>query len=70
MKIIHLNSTDRAGGAARACIDISDALNVIGADSSLLVQQRLSDRKDIKTTTNAISQGPLMPNMTISYQNC
>lgn len=56
MRIIHLNSSDRGGGASRACIDINDALKSIGVDSSLLVHQKLSDRRDINTTTNTIFQ--------------
>jgi glycosyltransferase involved in cell wall biosynthesis len=56
VRIIHLNSSDRGGGASRACIDINDALKSIGVDSSLLVHQKLSDRRDINTTTNTIFQ--------------
>lgn len=40
MKVLHINNSDSSGGAARACLDISNALNHAGIESSVLVQTK------------------------------
>lgn len=53
MKIVHLNTYDGNGGAGRACLRLSDALNAQGIDSKVLVYYKFGSNPSI---TN-ISQG-------------
>ena len=41
MKILHLNTYDISGGAARAAYRIHKGLQVVGMDSKMLVQTKL-----------------------------
>lgn len=49
MKVLHINSSDSSGGAARACLDISNALNKSGINSRVLVQTKHSDQKEVQS---------------------
>ncbi len=49
MKVIHISSSDLSGGAAIAAFRINKALNKIGVNSRLLVQQKSSDDDLVKT---------------------
>ena len=42
MKIVHLTNSDLNGGAARACYRIHHSLRIIGVDSKIVTQQKLS----------------------------
>lgn len=57
MKIVHLSTSDLAGGAAIACKRIVDAQALNGIDAKLLVQKKISfDPKVISTTTKSLSK--------------
>lgn len=47
MKIVHLNTYDGNGGAGRACLRLSDALNANGVDSKVLVYYKFGDNPKI-----------------------
>ncbi len=49
MKVLHLSSSDKLGGAAKACLFISRALSAKGVDSRLLVQQKVSRDGDVES---------------------
>lgn len=49
MKVVHVNTTDTIGGAARATFRICDALNEQGVDSKLLVQSKSSDSFQVES---------------------
>jgi hypothetical protein len=48
MKILHLNTSDISGGAARAAYRIHRSLQGIAIDSKMLVQTKLSDDRSAK----------------------
>ena len=48
LRILHLNTSDIQGGAARAAYRIHRGLKALGHDSSMLVQSKTSDEYDIK----------------------
>lgn len=52
LKVLHINSSDSSGGAARACIDINNALNQIGVDSKVLVQVKHSEHQKVNSVNN------------------
>ena len=54
MKVIHINNSDKGGGAARAVVDISNALYEAGINSTILVQQKLSYNNRIHSTTKTL----------------
>lgn len=54
MKVVHLSSSDLSGGASIACKRISDALRLMGIDSHLLVQKKISNDPTIITTTQGL----------------
>ena len=56
MKVIQVISADKGGGAARATIDINNALNKAGIISDVLVQEKSSFDNHIHTTTKTIIQ--------------
>jgi glycosyltransferase involved in cell wall biosynthesis len=57
MKVVHLSTSDLAGGAAIACKRIVDAQAMGGIDSSLIVQKKISsDPKVYSTTTTPLSK--------------
>ena len=43
MKIVHLNTYEGNGGAGRACLRLSDALNASGVDSSVMVYYQFKE---------------------------
>lgn len=49
MKVVHLNTYEGNGGAGRACLRLSDALNASGIDSSVMVYYQF------KESTKAVS---------------
>jgi glycosyltransferase involved in cell wall biosynthesis len=54
LKVIHLNTYEGNGGAGRACLRLSDALNANGADSSVMVYYQFKE----STKARAFSQTP------------
>ncbi len=55
LKIVHLNTYDGNGGAGRACLRLSDALNGIGVDSKVLVYYQFGNNPAIHN----LSKGPI-----------
>ncbi len=55
LKVVHLNTYDGNGGAGRACLRLSTALNGVGIDSKVLVYYKFSDNSAIIN----LSKGPL-----------
>ena len=49
MKVLHINTTDIEGGAARAAYRLHRALLAKGIDSQMLVQKKLSDDYTVQT---------------------
>lgn len=45
MKVVHLNTYEGNGGAGRACLRLSDALNANGAESSVMVYYQFQESK-------------------------
>ena len=43
MKVVHINTYEGNGGAGRACLRLSDALNASGADSSVMVYYQFKE---------------------------
>jgi glycosyltransferase involved in cell wall biosynthesis len=54
LKIVHLNTYDGNGGAGRACLRLSNALNEIGVDSKVLVYYKFGNHTAIDTLSNNI----------------
>lgn len=54
LKVVHLNTYDGNGGAGRACLRLSDALNANGIDSEVLVYYKFDQNSKIKTLTKGI----------------
>lgn len=57
MKILHVNTSDISGGAARAAYRIHKGLQGIGMDSKMLVQSKLNDDKTVIGPDNKIKKG-------------
>ena len=57
MKILHLNTSDISGGAARAAYRIHKGLQGISIDSKMLVQTKLSDDKIVIGPGNKVKRG-------------
>ena len=57
MKIMHLNTSDRLGGAARAANRLHQGLKNLGISSILLVQSKTSDNDDILLSGSRLSKG-------------
>ena len=57
MKILHLNTSDISGGAARAAYRIHKGLQGIDVDSKMLVQTKLSDDKTVIGPGNKLKKG-------------
>ena len=55
MKVIHLNTYEGNGGAGRACLRLSDALNASGADSNVMVYYQFKE----STKAVAFSKSPI-----------
>jgi len=45
LKVVHLNTYEGNGGAGRACLRLSDALNANGAESSVMVYYQFQESK-------------------------
>lgn len=57
MKVVHLNNSDRDGGASIAASRINNALNKSGLDSKLLVQKKKgSDNTTLSVSNNSFSK--------------
>lgn len=54
MKVVHLNTYEGNGGAGRACLRLSDALNASGIESKVMVYFQFSE----STKTGTFSKGP------------
>jgi len=57
MKILHLNTFDISGGAARAAYRIHKGLQGIGIDSKMLVQTKLSDDRTVIAPDTKVKKG-------------
>lgn len=55
LKVVHLNTYDGNGGAGRACLRLSNALNSIGIDSKVLVYYQFGSNPNIHN----LSKSPL-----------
>lgn len=55
LKIVHLNTYDGNGGAGRACLRLSNALNDVGLDSKVLVYYKFGENSAIVN----LSKGPI-----------
>lgn len=54
LKVVHLNTYDGNGGAGRACLRLSDALNENGVQSEVLVYYKFGQNSKIASFTNGI----------------
>jgi glycosyltransferase involved in cell wall biosynthesis len=54
LKVVHLNTYDGNGGAGRACLRLSNALNEIGVDSKVLVFYKFGNNTAIDTLSSTI----------------
>ncbi|TYB32239.1 MAG: glycosyltransferase [Candidatus Mcinerneyibacterium aminivorans] len=52
MKIVHVNTSDINGGAARAAFRFNEALNKSQVNSQMLVQKKSGDHFNVKTVTD------------------
>ncbi len=58
LKVVHLNTYDGNGGAGRACLRLSDALNANGINSKVLVYYKFGQNPKIDTfTKNVFAKG-------------
>jgi glycosyltransferase involved in cell wall biosynthesis len=71
MKILHVNTSDISGGAARAAYRIHKGLQRIGMVSKMLVQTKLSDDKTVIGPGNKFKKGLalLRPTLDITFKN-
>jgi len=56
MKIVHLTNSDYKGGAARACYRIHKSLQMLGEDSKILTQQKLTNDDSVFSINDSTSQ--------------
>jgi len=56
MKVTHISSSNIYGGSGRAAYRIHTALKEVGVDSRLLVLNKFSNERDIKTVTDTLAQ--------------
>lgn len=61
MRVVHLNTYDGNGGAGRACLRLSDALNANGIQSKVLVYYKFGDNPQIEN----LSKSPLAKGLAI-----
>lgn len=54
MKVLHLSSFDRTGGAARAALRLHEGFQEIGVDSSMLVQFKSSQDSTVQVAENKV----------------
>ncbi len=57
MKVLHLNTSDIKGGAARAAYRLHQGLQNINIDSQMLVQEKSGDDKTVSAPRTQLSQG-------------
>jgi glycosyltransferase involved in cell wall biosynthesis len=71
MKILHLNSSDIQGGAARAAYRIHKGLQGIGIDSKMLVQSKSGDDKTVIGPDNKVKRvlALLRPTLDYTFKN-
>lgn len=71
MNILHVNTSDISGGAARAAYRIHKGLQGIGIDSKMLVQTKLSDNKTVMAPGNNLKKGfaLLRPTLDSAFKN-
>lgn len=55
MNVVHVNASDRNGGAARSCYRLHQFLEQQGVNSRLLVQQKYSDDPTVELITSSIT---------------
>ncbi|WP_229676819.1 glycosyltransferase family 4 protein [Pedobacter psychrotolerans] len=64
MKVLHLNTYDGNGGAGRACLRLSDALQASGIDSEVLVYYKFGQNPKINTfSVSAIQKAKAVYNI-------
>ena len=54
LKVVHLNTYDGNGGAGRACLRLSDALNANGIDSEVLVYYKFGQNSKVKNLSKGL----------------
>ncbi|MBY0543710.1 MAG: glycosyltransferase family 4 protein [Sphingobacteriaceae bacterium] len=54
MKVVHLNTYDGNGGAGRACLRLSEALNANGIDSEVLVYYKFGQNSKVKNLSKGL----------------
>ena len=54
LKVVHLNTYDGNGGAGRACLRLSDALNENGVQSEVIVYYKFGKNSKVSSFTNGI----------------
>ncbi len=71
MKILHVNTFDISGGAARVAYRIHKGLQGIGIDSKMLVQTKLSDDKTVIGPGTKVKKGLalLRPTLDSTFKN-
>ena len=57
MKILNINTSDISGGAARAAYRLHQGLKLIGLDSQMLVQNKVSDDYTVLGPNNKLAKG-------------
>jgi glycosyltransferase involved in cell wall biosynthesis len=57
VKVLHLNTYDTQGGAARAAYRLHQGLQAIGVDSQMLVKEKFSDNAAVFAPKITLSQG-------------
>ena len=71
MKILHLNTSDISDGAARAVYRLHRGLIVLGVDSKMLVQTKLSDDRTVIAPGTKVKKGLalLRPTFDTTFRN-
>ena len=54
LKVVHLNTYDGNGGAGRACLRLSEALNANGIDSEVLVYYKFGQNSKVKNLSKGL----------------
>lgn len=66
MRILHINTTDTAGGAARGCYWLHQALRRAGVDSRMLVLRKFSRDPSVRTVSDSLGgklQSAILPKL-------
>ncbi|MBW2737778.1 MAG: glycosyl transferase, partial [Deltaproteobacteria bacterium] len=71
MKILHVNTSDISGGAARAAYRIHKGLQEIDINSKMLVQTKLSDDRTVIAPDTKVKKGLalLRPTLDSTFKN-